>query len=320
MTSAQGAPTETLVMLPVGSERVFGVLVEPREPSDIGVLILSAGVNHAGPGKDRLYVRLARRLAAEGLASLRIDYVGTGESSGGVRWPDAAHPDTADVEAAARLLHDRGYERLAIVGSCFGAVLHSYTASGPADSPALLCSPHRCEFRNGARSAIGHSGSSFAAPPDQRSGVTCCARSDAGHTVACSATSSGSAPTPFAASDAAIFGIPTGARSRPRRRPRDAAAPGAGPAHMGRHRQMADRRDGRTGRTSRTVRTDRFASRVARARRLRRRSAWSRDHIHADRGHRDMGRAPASGIRPAPVRSCTVERDVTRRDLACCPW
>lgn len=115
-----GERTETPVVIPVGSEHVFGVLVEPPEPSDIGVLILSAGFSHAGPGKDRLYVRLARRLAADGLASLRIDYVGTGESSGGVRWPAAAHPDAADVEAAARRLRDHGYERLVVVGSCYG--------------------------------------------------------------------------------------------------------------------------------------------------------------------------------------------------------
>jgi pimeloyl-ACP methyl ester carboxylesterase len=114
-------PTETPLMIPTGAEHVFGVLVEPPGGTDIAVLFLTAGFNHAGPGKDRLYVRLARQFADAGFAALRIDYVGTGESSGGLWWPDAAHPDTVDVEAAARLLRNRGYERLVVVGSCYGA-------------------------------------------------------------------------------------------------------------------------------------------------------------------------------------------------------
>src|SRR5690554_5437998 len=59
-----------------------GVLTEPRAGSGgdrPGVLFLNSGILHHA-GASRLYVKLARRLSAEGFTSLRFDFSGVGDS------------------------------------------------------------------------------------------------------------------------------------------------------------------------------------------------------------------------------------------------
>ena len=73
--------TERAVEVP-GPVRMAGILTEPpggARPGRVGVLLLNAGHLHrVGPG--RLHVDLARRLARVGIAALRLDAPGVGES------------------------------------------------------------------------------------------------------------------------------------------------------------------------------------------------------------------------------------------------
>lgn len=62
-------------------QHLIGVVTAPDQPSELApaVLFFNAGlIHHVGPS--RLYVRLARRLAALGFVTLRFDFSGIGDS------------------------------------------------------------------------------------------------------------------------------------------------------------------------------------------------------------------------------------------------
>ncbi len=106
--------------------RLFGILCRPR--SALGkdaVLITNMGVDpHYGFA--RFSVELARRMAAEGVASLRFDFAGLGDSLG-----RAGHENVVsgifeserspDISAAVDALEHLGLNRFVIGGVCSGA-------------------------------------------------------------------------------------------------------------------------------------------------------------------------------------------------------
>ena len=104
---------------------LFGVLARPdADPSRPAIVMFNGGaVHHVGP--NRLYVTLARSLAALGFACLRFDLEGIGDSV--LRKPGREnHPypetATADARAAIQYLRERhGYRRFIALGLCSGA-------------------------------------------------------------------------------------------------------------------------------------------------------------------------------------------------------
>lgn len=110
--------TEEPVFFASGSERLFGVLTGPTGAANgVGVVLMTArGTYH----RNRLSVRLARRLARHGYHVLRFDFQGVGESSGAPEF-ELDRPLVDDVKGAVSLLETRGLDRFMLVGSCFGA-------------------------------------------------------------------------------------------------------------------------------------------------------------------------------------------------------
>lgn len=104
---------------------LFGVLTRrSASPDRPAVLMFNAGsVHHVGP--NRVYVTLARSLAALGFACLRMDLEGLGDSV--LRGPGREnHPypetATADARAAVEFLKSQhGYQRFIALGLCSGA-------------------------------------------------------------------------------------------------------------------------------------------------------------------------------------------------------
>lgn len=86
-----------------------------------GVILCPGGWYGTTTNNNRLYVRLARRLAAAGYSVLRFDWHGVGESGGEIDRFELAAPFSQDVVATARYLEARGVRELALVGVCFGA-------------------------------------------------------------------------------------------------------------------------------------------------------------------------------------------------------
>jgi hypothetical protein len=105
------------------TKALSGILTEPDGPERDrpAVLLLNAGLLHR-VGPNRLYVALARRLAAAGMPVLRFDYSGLGESE--ARRDDLPLAETALTEGleAMELLETLGVaDRFVPMGICAGA-------------------------------------------------------------------------------------------------------------------------------------------------------------------------------------------------------
>ncbi len=137
------------------SPRLFGVLAEPAEPgpqAETAVLMLNVGTTHrVGPG--RLYVKLSRALAAQGLRALRFDMAGIGDSR-----LDAASPQSRlyskqsinDVAEALAALSAQGVKRFVLVGLCSGAYAAYQTARADLRVAGLvLLNPRRLDWPEG---------------------------------------------------------------------------------------------------------------------------------------------------------------------------
>lgn len=73
--------TETGLVFSSGSNRLVGVASTPEKASDVAVLFIVGGPQYR-VGSHRQFTLLARRLAQEGIGSLRFDYAGMGDSEG----------------------------------------------------------------------------------------------------------------------------------------------------------------------------------------------------------------------------------------------
>jgi alpha-beta hydrolase superfamily lysophospholipase len=106
-------------------QHLFGILSRTSASTDppIVVMLNAGAIHHVGP--NRLYVNLARRLAAKGIPSLRMDLEGLGDSirrsDGRENHPYPPHA-VADTRAAIEHLRERfGYRRFVLLGLCSGA-------------------------------------------------------------------------------------------------------------------------------------------------------------------------------------------------------
>ncbi|MBL8957293.1 MAG: hypothetical protein JNK82_41350 [Myxococcaceae bacterium] len=105
----------------VGFGPLAGVLTEPEVPrlGAPAALMWNVGINHR-VGAYRIWVDLSRRLAKQGITSLRFDLAGMGDSD--LRKTANDDPDRAlDLEEAMAFVTKRtGIERFAPVGFCSG--------------------------------------------------------------------------------------------------------------------------------------------------------------------------------------------------------
>lgn len=112
--------------VPVGAHpRMIGVLARPAHAESrrcaTAVVLLGAGlVHHVGP--NRLMVRLARRLASRGIASLRFDHRGIGDSAPRVDGQSFEAGAVREArEAMDHLQASEGMETFVVLGICSGA-------------------------------------------------------------------------------------------------------------------------------------------------------------------------------------------------------
>lgn len=114
------------VFIPCGEQRLAATITLP-DSDPRGLVVLMTGVGAPRSHRFQMWTRASRRMAAElGLASLRFDYVGMGESTGTVeRWGWRAGFEVRDQgHAAVEVgLAVTGVERFAAVGNCIGGAL-----------------------------------------------------------------------------------------------------------------------------------------------------------------------------------------------------
>jgi pimeloyl-ACP methyl ester carboxylesterase len=112
-----------------GAAGLFGILCEPRDGLPGGpVIVITNTAGSVHQGDSRLSVRIAREMAQRGIASLRFDARGIGDSP--ARSPDgpletvaSIHAETTieDVATAAAWLKRKGYDNVVVFGICSGA-------------------------------------------------------------------------------------------------------------------------------------------------------------------------------------------------------
>jgi alpha/beta superfamily hydrolase len=106
-------------------QSLAGIITEPAIRGDLctrtAVVLLNAGIVHrVGPG--RIYVKMARALAAMGFVALRFDFSGIGDSA--VRHDHLSFEKSAVAEAQEAiefLKATRGIDRFLFLGGCSGA-------------------------------------------------------------------------------------------------------------------------------------------------------------------------------------------------------
>jgi alpha-beta hydrolase superfamily lysophospholipase len=136
--------------------RLFGLLSEPADAAPKAnrpaALFLNVGANHH-VGPHRLYVTLARELAAAGYCCLRFDVAGlgdsapTGEAAKHVYSRDAVADVKAAMDTVAAL---RGVQRFILLGICSGAYLAYHTAlEDPRVVGQVLLNPQTFEWKEG---------------------------------------------------------------------------------------------------------------------------------------------------------------------------
>jgi pimeloyl-ACP methyl ester carboxylesterase len=128
------AASETPLWSRSGTEDIFAILTQPAQPNGTGVILLHSGTHSMTAAVGRIWVRVARELAADGTYVLRLDFAGSGDSSGLFERRGGGQP-VADVAAGLDELVKRGVRRVAVVSQCFSAV------------PAMLLALDRPEVR-----------------------------------------------------------------------------------------------------------------------------------------------------------------------------
>ncbi|WP_174440951.1 alpha/beta fold hydrolase [Azospirillum formosense] len=142
---------------------LFGILCEPATATAIespAVLLLNSGATpHTGTG--RMSVRLARRLAARGIASLRMDLGGLGDSASKPGRRDGliyCRDMVEDAQAGLDALAAAGHGAAVAVGLCAGAAVALRVAlADPRVAGLALVNPGRFVLGDGVtqEEAIG---------------------------------------------------------------------------------------------------------------------------------------------------------------------
>lgn len=119
--------TEAAVAFDCEGSTLVGILTQPAVPSRKGVLFLTGGLEYRA-GSHRLFVQMSRALAASGIASLRFDYRGLGDSEGDRRPFDDYEADMLAALAYFRRACAVPLEQVDVLGLCdsaSAAMLHA---------------------------------------------------------------------------------------------------------------------------------------------------------------------------------------------------
>ncbi len=135
--------------------RLIGIVAHPNEPNETGVVIIVGGPQYRA-GSHRQFTLLARHLAKNGIASIRFDYRGMGDSEGEMR--NFENVD-ADIRAAIDTLLQQvpGVRRIALWGLCDAASAALYYGHTDARvSGLILLNPWAHSPAGAARVRLKH--------------------------------------------------------------------------------------------------------------------------------------------------------------------
>lgn len=115
---------EPLVLTNNG-QKIFGVIHRPVNVAKPPVVLMCHGLGGQKVGKGRIYVQLAEKLSAMGIASLRIDFRGSGDSEGDFSAMTVESEVSDALVALDYLKKDSSFDstRIALFGRSFGGAV-----------------------------------------------------------------------------------------------------------------------------------------------------------------------------------------------------
>ena len=123
-----------------GGESLLGIVAAPPAPAEVGVLVIVGGPQYR-VGSHRQFVLLARALAGAGIACMRFDHRGAGDSSGAMRSFEAIDDDIRAAVDAFLALTPR-VTKVVLWGLCDAAsAACCYAASDPRVVGLVLLNP-----------------------------------------------------------------------------------------------------------------------------------------------------------------------------------
>ena len=146
---------ETPLTLECQGDALVGILTQPAQSSELGVLIIVGGPQ-CRTGSHRQFTLLARGLARHGIPSLRFDYRGMGDSTGALRNFEEIQEDIASA-LQGFLAHSPTTRRFVLWGLCdaaSAALLH--TRINPEIAGLILCNPWTRTDQGFAKAQIKH--------------------------------------------------------------------------------------------------------------------------------------------------------------------
>ncbi|MGH3426560.1 MAG: alpha/beta hydrolase [Mycobacteriales bacterium] len=122
----------------IDDDRLAAVYTVPRDASPKSLVVML----HGGPGGQKdgpegLYSTLAAVLARQGIASLRFDFRGMGDSSGRYRDMTIAR-QVADFNCVWSLARSWGFGRFGVIGESYGATIALHSRLADPDAVCLL--------------------------------------------------------------------------------------------------------------------------------------------------------------------------------------
>ena len=149
--------TEEATLFTCAGDTLLGILARPAAPADTAVVVVVGGPQYRA-GSHRQFVLLSRALAAAGVAVLRFDYRGMGDS-------DCSQRDfqgvSADIAAAIDALQQQlpGVKHIALWGLCdaaAAALLYCHDTQDPRVTGLCLLNPWVRSDASLARTQVKH--------------------------------------------------------------------------------------------------------------------------------------------------------------------
>ena len=146
---------EKALAFPCGDEWLVGVAAVPAQPGRRGVLVVVGGPQYRA-GSHRQFTLLARALAAQGIAAMRFDYRGMGDSEGEMRgFEDIGLDVRCAIDAFFAAVP--GLQDVVLWGLCDGASAAAlYAGSDARVSGMVLLNPWVRTDEGLARSTLKH--------------------------------------------------------------------------------------------------------------------------------------------------------------------